>query len=258
MVSDVQAIEMPHYFEMQADLGMTKHPGGVKATRELLELCHVDADKVVLNIGCGTGVSTTYIAKTYGCRVVGVDIAEKMVARARERAQRKGLADRTEFRTADAQELPFEDDQFDILICESVNTFVPDRAKAAGEYVRVIKPGGYVGLNEASWIKPPPPHVDESMFQITGQHILTSDVWQAMLAGAGLSELVVRTYDISLRSEARNQIGLLGIPDYLRVLGRFIWMYVSEPATRSLMKQALSEPEEYYEYMGYGLYVGRK
>ena len=45
----------------------------------------------------------------------------------------------------DAQDLPFEDDRVDILICESVNTFVPDLDQVAKDYVRVVKPGWYVG-----------------------------------------------------------------------------------------------------------------
>jgi ubiquinone/menaquinone biosynthesis C-methylase UbiE len=58
---------------------------------------------------------------------------------------------------------------FDVLICESVNTFVPDLDRAAQEYVRVIKPGGYVGLNEAVWVDAPPEAGSEAMTAITGQ-----------------------------------------------------------------------------------------
>ncbi len=254
----IQAAETPYYFEMQAEMGFTKHPGGLEATRELLELCHVSPDKVVLNVGCGAGISATYITKTYGCKVVGVDIFEKMVTRARSRAQRKGVADRTDFRVADAQQLPFEDGRFDILICESVNTFVSDRTRAAREYARVVKQGGYVGLNEAIWIKPPPQSVAEGMIRLSSQPIMESEVWEAMLEDAKLRDLVIRKYSIDLRSEARNQIGLLGIPDYLRLLIKVLSMSLRDPSTRDIMKRALSESKEHYEYMGYGLYVGRK
>ena len=50
-----------------------------------------------------------------------------MVASAEKWAQHKGITGKVEFRVADAQALPFEDDQFDILICESVNVFIPDK-----------------------------------------------------------------------------------------------------------------------------------
>ena len=57
---------------------------------------------------------------------------------------------------ADAQDLPFEDDLFDAVTTESVTAFPADKQKAVGEYTRVTKPGGYVGLNESTWPKVPP------------------------------------------------------------------------------------------------------
>ena len=80
----------------------------------------------ILYVGCGSGVAAIQIAMEYDCRVVGVDLLETMVESAREWAERRRAVDRTEFRVADAQDLPFEHDRFDVLICESVNTFVPD------------------------------------------------------------------------------------------------------------------------------------
>ena len=94
---------------------------------------------------CGAGTAATKIAMEYGCHLVGVDLLATMVESAREWAQRRGVEDRTEFQVGDAQDLPFEYDRFDILICESVNTFVPDLDQAAKDYVRVVKPGWYVG-----------------------------------------------------------------------------------------------------------------
>ena len=71
---------LPLYFDMQAELGYTKHIGGSNATRELLELCNVSADKALLNVGCGAGTTTTFIVENYGCHVVGVDIKPNIQA----------------------------------------------------------------------------------------------------------------------------------------------------------------------------------
>ena len=150
----------PTFFDFAAEVGLTKHVGGVEATDALVELCHVGEDAYVLDVGCGAGVTPCYIAKKYGCRVVGVDISERMVERSRERANREKVADRVEFRVADAQDLPFEDALFDAVFTESVTSFPEDKQKAVNEYVRVTKPGGYIGLNESTWLKAPlPPEV---------------------------------------------------------------------------------------------------
>jgi arsenite methyltransferase len=249
---------LPDYFDMQAYLGYTKHLGGWSATRELVELCHIEPGQELLYVGSGAGNSAVKIAQEYECLVVGVDLLEKMVLAAREWAIQKDVADRVEFRVGDAQDLPFDNDRFDLLICESVNTFVPNLDQAAREYVRVIKKGGYVGLNEAIWIKPPPESGEETMRALTGQRLRTSDEWVDMMERAGLQNLVVRTSNIEMRRESRSQFGIIGIGDYARILARFVKSFLFDPSTRNLFKVALSEPRSMYETMGYGLYAGRK
>ena len=162
----------PTFFGFAAEVGLTKHIGGVEATEALMELCHIGTGKYVLDVGCGAGVTPCFIAQRYDCRVVGVDINERMVERSKERAQREKAADRVEFRVADAQDLPFEDALFDAVITESVTSFPEDKQKAVNEYVRVTKPGGYVGLNESVWLKaPPPPEVMAWTSQNVGANV---------------------------------------------------------------------------------------
>ena len=148
-----------NYLDMKAHVGITEHYGGFEATNELLSLCHIEDAREVLNVGCGIGVGPVYIAKVYSCRVVGVDISEKMIEWSRQRAREEGVEDRVELRTADVLEVPFEADRFDVVIVESVLAFVEDKQQAIRECVRVTKPGGYVGLNEMFWIKEPSPEI---------------------------------------------------------------------------------------------------
>lgn len=166
------------YFEFQSFIGITNHMGGPKATRELAELCHIGEGKRVLEVGCGVGVTPCYLAREYGCRVVGVDISEKMVDRSRKRAKRGGMEDRIEFRVADAQDLPFEDATFDAVIGESVTAFVEDKQRAVSEYVRVTKPRGYVGLNECIWVKAPPPGLAKYMSRAMDAEFPPHDGWR--------------------------------------------------------------------------------
>jgi len=145
------------FFDFAAEVCLTKHIGGLDSTEAIIDLCHIDQDSYILDVGCGVGVSPCHIAKRYHCKVMGVDIVEKMVERSRERAQREGLTDQVDFKVADAQKLPFEDNLFDAVITESVTAFPKDKQKVVNEYVRVTKQGGYIGLNESTWLKSPPP-----------------------------------------------------------------------------------------------------
>ncbi len=259
----ISELEHP-YFEFQAYLGVTKHMGGLKATRELIELCHINEGKYVLVVGCGTGVTPCYLAKGHGCRVVGVDLSEKMIDRSSERAKRQGVEDRVEFRVADAQNLPFEDNLFDVVICESVNAFIEDKQRAASEYLRVIKPGGYVGLNEATWVKTPPPvELIEYLSSISGVkgELLASDGWEELLVGTGLRDIVVRIYKTNALSQWINEVRQIEFSDFLRAWYRFLFLFLKSPAFRRFAKEALTMPKSIfglYKYFGYGIYVGRK
>ena len=252
------------FFDFAAEVGLTKHLGGIGATEELVELCHIGPGKYVLDVGCGAGVTPCFIAKRYGCRVVGVDISEGMIERSKERAQREGVADKVEFRVADAQDLPFEDDIFDAVITESVTAFPEDKQGAVNEYVRVTKPGGYVGLNESTWLKvPPPPEVVAWASQDLGASVkpLTSDEWVGLVEGAGLREIVVGTYEINVKNEARGILQRYGCRGILRTLGRALSLYAKNTAYRKFVKKVRGDgitPENLDEYFGYGVYVGRK
>jgi arsenite methyltransferase len=253
-----------HFFDFAAEAGLTKHFGGLDATEELVELCHIGKDSYVLDVGCGVGHTPCYIAKKHGCRVVGVDINERMIERSRERAEREGVADRTEFRVADAQGLPFEDDTFDAVITESVTVFPEDKQRAVGEYARVTKPGGYVGLNEATWLKvPPPPEIVAWASQDLGACVkpLTSDDWASLLEDAGLTEIVVNVREVRARREAKELARRYGYGGMLRSIYRALSLYARNPAYRRFVKEVRKEgitPDNLEEYLGYGVFIGRK
>ena len=252
----------PSYFEFQAYWGVTKHMGGLKATKELIELCHINKGKYVLVVGCGVGITPCYLAKKHGCRVVGVDISERMIDRSNERAKREGVEDRVEFRVADAQSLPFEDALFDAVICESVNAFVEDKQRVASEYVRVIKPGGYVGLDECTWIKAPPPELAEYLSRIMGAEFPTcNNGWKELLEGSGLGEIVARIYKANALSQWINEVRQTEFLDFPRAWYRFLLLLIKSSACRRFTKEVLTIPKSIFsvfKYFGYGIYVGRK
>jgi ubiquinone/menaquinone biosynthesis C-methylase UbiE len=201
-----------NYIDFQAYVGITKHNGGFAATNELLGLCHIQDAQQLLNVGCGIGIGSTYIARKYGCHIVGVDISEKMIGWSRLRAREERVEDMVEFRVADVLELPFESDRFDIVFCESVLAFVEDKLRAIQECVRVTRPGGYVGLNETFWIAEASPEYIEwaQASQEVGAEILSAATWQALWEESGLKDRVVRICQLDPRREIKDRIQWVG------------------------------------------------
>jgi ubiquinone/menaquinone biosynthesis C-methylase UbiE len=252
------------FFDFAAEVGLTKHLGNVDATDRLAELCQINRESYVLDVGCGTGATAAYLADVYGCRVMGVDILPRMIDRARELAARKGVSDLTDFRVGDAQDLPSPDDQFDAVITESVTAFPADKAKAVSEYMRVLKPGGYLGLNESTWLKtPPPPEVIAWASQEVGATVspLTKDQWAGLLEKTGFRELVVEIQEIDVKDEAKGILARYGFSGMIRILGRTFKLYFGNKNYRDFVKgvsQSGITPENLTEYFGYGIYVGKK
>jgi len=249
------------YFEVQAYWGMTKHMGGLKATEKLAELCHITREKYVLVVGCGVGFTPCYLAKKYGCRAAGIDLSVKMVERSKARAKREGVDDRAEFRVADAQNLPFEDATFDAVICESVNAFIDDKPKAINEYVRVIKPEGYVGLNEVTWLETPPQELEAYLYRVMGAKFLTCSRWKELLESSGLREIVASAYKTNAISQWTSEVRQFEFTDFIKAWCRYFYMFVRDPLTRKFTKEAVSFPRSIFslfQYFGYGLYAGRK
>jgi len=259
-MQDTEQLSLEVMYKMMAELGFRRHfhLGGWEATTQLLESCHLDQDKYVLDVGCASGKTACYVASEYGCTVVGVDVLEKMIDRAKERAQREGVQDRVSFQQADAQYLTFEDNLFDVVIGEFIIGLLDDRQRGVNGYLRVTKPGGIVGLNEATWLKTPVPQdivqYLAGTFGFQGDLLtLTAEYWTGLLADAGLRDTVARTYKAEVLGSRRE-----GLKDVLRVVHKVLYMYARKPAFRKLLGASLSMPKNLLEYFGYGIYVGTK
>ncbi|RXG90461.1 class I SAM-dependent methyltransferase [Bradyrhizobium zhanjiangense] len=129
-------------------LGDSFHPGGVRLTGRLGQLLNLTPRAHVLDVAAGTGTSGIFLAKRFGCEVVGIDFSRQNVEEANRAAQEMGLAERASFRWADAERLPFADGAFDAVICECSFCLFPDKQIAANEFARVLAAGGQVGLSD--------------------------------------------------------------------------------------------------------------
>ena len=119
--------------------------------RKMAEALQLTSNARILDIATGTGDVALAILK---CRpdahVIGIDVCEDMLELGRKKVALRGLSDRTELKHGNAENLEFEDKSFDAATCAFGIRNVTDRARALGELLRVVKPGGRVAIIEPS------------------------------------------------------------------------------------------------------------
>jgi len=101
----------------------------------------------VLDVGCGSGASAIPAAEAVGPkgRVVGVDLAERLLALARTKAVRRKL-DNIDFVQGDMEKLDFPGGSFDAVVCVFAIFFVPDMERQVAELWRLVRPGGRLAI----------------------------------------------------------------------------------------------------------------
>jgi ubiquinone/menaquinone biosynthesis C-methylase UbiE len=129
----------------------------------LCEAVDVCAGWKVLDVAAGNGNAALAAARR-GCEVVATDYVGDLLERARQRAEADGVPLTTQI--ADAEDLPFEGATFDAALSTVGVMFTPDPRRAAQELIRVVRPGGRIGL--ANWT---PEGFVGQMFKIVGQHV---------------------------------------------------------------------------------------
>jgi SAM-dependent methyltransferase len=122
------------------------HTGARQATIDLAERLDFHADMHILDVGCGIGGPSRYLAETPGCRVTGIDLTPSFVDTAAALARRVGLADRVQYRQASALELPFDAGTFDGAWMLHVGMNIEDKARLFREIRRVVARGGQFAI----------------------------------------------------------------------------------------------------------------
>ncbi|HKF73925.1 MAG TPA: methyltransferase domain-containing protein [Stellaceae bacterium] len=115
--------------------------------RETIDGLALAPDATVLDVGCGTGASALPAAEQVGARgrVIGVDLADRLLAIARQKAERLDLAN-VEFRTGDMERLGYPDGRFDAVVSVFSIFFVEDMVKQLRELWRMVRPGGQLAI----------------------------------------------------------------------------------------------------------------
>jgi arsenite methyltransferase len=180
-------------------LGESFHPGGTRLTERLGQIVNLTPQARVLDVAAGKGTSATFIASQFGCEVVGIDFSRKNVEEAARNAEDMGLRERVSFQWADAERLPFADASFDAVICECAFCTFPDKTAAAGEFARVLRAGGQVGLSDLTRNGALAPELDGLLSWIAciadAQPLAT---YVSMLSAARLEVRVTEEHDAAL------------------------------------------------------------
>ncbi len=129
----------------------------------LAEAVDVCAGESVLDVAAGNGNATLAAARRFA-HVTSTDYVPALLDKGRERAQAEGLS--VQFREADAEDLPFDDASFDVVLSTLGSMFTPDHARTAREMLRVTRAGGRIGV--ASWT---PEGFIGRLFKIIGAHV---------------------------------------------------------------------------------------
>ncbi len=125
--------------------------------------------EVVLDLGSGAGFDCLLAAKKVGPegRVIGVDMTDAMLDKARVNAKQVG-ASQVEFRKGEIEALPVEDESVDVVISNCVLNLVPDKDQAFREIYRVLKAGGRLSVSDMAWEVEPSPEIRQDNEALVG------------------------------------------------------------------------------------------
>ncbi|MER5766364.1 class I SAM-dependent methyltransferase [Streptomyces sp. NPDC001985] len=147
------------------DLAGARPPGGADTAerlaaafrdwdRELLARSGIDGDSAVLDIGCGNGTTSVWLARTTGCRVTGIDLSLVRVTNA-QRLREANPAARVTFRKASAERVPYPDGSFSHAWSQATLYHVHDRPRALAEVHRVLRDGGVFAFDDLTTPRTP-------------------------------------------------------------------------------------------------------
>jgi arsenite methyltransferase len=151
--------------------------------------------EVVLDLGSGAGFDCFLAARQVGPtgRVIGVDMTEQMIARARENAA-KVKADNVEFRLGEIERLPVADDSVDVILSNCVINLSPEKEAVFREAFRVLRAGGRLAISDVVATGPIPPELQDQAAALAGCVAGAAPIEdvRAMLAATGFRDVDVR------------------------------------------------------------------
>ena len=191
-------------------------PGGKVLTKKLLAMGGEIKNRRVLDLGCGRGETAGLLAEEYGASVAGADLSAERIEECRKKYPGNT------FTAANAEELPFADGSFDILVSECCFSVFSDPRKALREAYRVLSKDGILLLSDL-W-----KHGKKSAGRGMVRNIYSRDTWEDMITGAGflitgftdahdaLTEMYIQMIMDQGIEAAQRQIGICLPPEEMK------------------------------------------
>ena len=220
----IQDIQKMSYFELIGVVRETNRPpGGVTSVANIAKGAYLNENSHVLEIGTSTGFTAIELAKLVKCRVTAVDVNEESLQEAQRRAETEGVADKIKFVVQDASKLDYKDEQFDMVFCGNVTSYLNNKSKCLQEFIRVLKPHGFIAAIPMYYLNEPSKAIVDQV-SIAINHNITAQYkkdWVDFFNIAPLSLFLCENYkfDFITNSEVNIFVDKIMQREHLQKLG---------------------------------------
>ena len=244
--------------ELLVDLHKTSYrqgPGGDDETLQAMNLAGLDRSVPLrmADIGCGTGATTRLLARSLNAEITAVDFMQPFLEVLTIAAERDGVGDKITTLCASMEQLPFDDETFDVIWSEGA-IYNMGFAKGVAQWQRYLKPGGVLVVSEITWLTEDRPETLQTFWKSAYPEIDT--------ASAKIKQLVETGY---------SPLGYFVLPERCWLdhyydpvhaeIEAFLDRHRGSDAARAIVEAEQQERalyEKYKDYYSYGVYVAKK
>lgn len=179
----------------------------------LAEKTKIKSTDVILDAGCGVGGSSIFLAKKFGCKVIGITLSKKQAEQATKNAERSGVANNTEFLVMDFENTTFPDENFDVVWAIESICHANNKKKFLGGMSRILKIGGRLIIADGFAVKE---NYDES----------EKKIMQRWLSGWGVNSLeTTKNFEKFLEDSRFQKISFSDITNRVMLSSKRLYKY---------------------------------
>lgn len=245
-------------FDFMANtIGITVlHPGGYKATDNILSMINIDNNSYVLDLACGAGTTSFYLSKKYDCTITGIDLSESLINSAKSRLSNYNKKEKINFDVADALNIPYPDNTFDAVIAQAFFILIDNKEKVLEEIYRVLKPGGYFGSLELSWFKSPTDEAYKELVEKTCNNFIPRTIkfeeWEELFKSKNFTH--IKTIKNPMTSGILQMLKTEGVLNFIKIMIKMM----TNSKNRKRMMDVQNTFDKYDDFLGYGIFCLKK